>query len=54
MGDTRSSHSMSVQDEMVTPQIDAWASAPISSPRAMSLQSIDQGGVEVIMVSHIF
>ena len=56
MGDARSSHSMSVQDEIVTPKIDAWASAHISHPQSYKLpiSRLKRGGVEVIVASHIF
>ena len=42
VGDARSSHSISIWDEIVIPKIDAWASAPFHTPRVMSLQSLDQ------------
>ena len=56
MGDARSSHSISVQDEIVTPKFDAWASAPISHPQSyeLAISSLKRGGVEVIVAGHIF
>ena len=42
MADTRCSHGICLEDEMNAPEIDAWASAPISHPQIMSLQSLAQ------------
>ena len=55
LGTTRSSHSISVEDEMVTQKIDAWASPPISHPRSyeLAISSMKRAGVEVIMAGHI-
>ena len=47
-GDARSSHGISVEDEAVTPKIDAWASTPISCPQSyeLAISSMKRGGVE--------
>ena len=41
-GDARSSHGISVKGEAVAQKIDAWDSTPISHPRVMSLQSLEE------------
>ena len=47
VGDARSSHGISVQDNIATPKTDAWASIPISPPRIMNLQSVNQREVKL-------
>ena len=56
MGDTRSSLSISVQDKIVTPIIDAQARSPILCPPnyQLAISRPKRGGVEVIMASCIF
>ena len=56
MGDARSSQGISVQGEISTPEINAQASAPISHPQSyeLAISRLKRGGVEVIMVGHIF
>ena len=50
------SHNISVQDEKITPKIDAQSSTPVSHPQSYELAicRMKRGGVEVIMVGHIF
>ena len=56
MGDARSSPSISVQEEIVTPKIIAQACAPLSCPQSyeLTIPRPKRGWVEVIMASHIF
>ena len=55
MGDSRSSYSISVEDEMIIPKINAWASAPISHPQSyeLSISSMKRGRMEAIMAGCI-
>ena len=48
MGTPGSSHGISVEDEVVTPKIDVWASTPISHPQSfeLAISSMKRGGVE--------
>ena len=52
-GNARSFHSICVQDGMVIPKINAWASAPVSYPPCFELATsrMKRGGVEEIVVS---
>ena len=47
-GDARSSHSISVEDEVVTPKVNVWASTPISCPQSyeLAISSMKRGVVE--------
>ena len=49
-------HSICIQERMVTPKIDAWASTTISHPLlcGLAVSRMKRDGVEVIMTSHIF
>ena len=49
-------HGISVHDEKVTPNINAWASIPISCPQSYELAifRMKRGGVDVIIAGHIF
>ena len=54
-GGARRSHGISVEGEMVTKKIDAWASAPISCPQCyeLAISRMKRSGVEFIVASHI-
>ena len=56
MGDSRNSHSISVQDKIVTPKINVQDSAPISHPQGyeLAISRLKTGWAEVIVASHIF
>ena len=56
MGDARSSHGISVWDEIGTPKINAWASTPISCPKnyELAISRPKRGGVKVIVARYIF
>ena len=47
-GDARISHDISVEDEVVTPKINAWAGTPILCPQSyeLAISSTKTGGVE--------
>ena len=55
-GECQEFHGIYIQDEVVAPKIDAWASASISHPPCFEVANSrpKRGGVEVITVSHIF
>ena len=41
-GECQEFHGICIEDEVVTPKIDAWASTPIPYPHVVSLQSLEQ------------
>ena len=55
-GECQEFHGICIQDEVVTPKIDAWTSTPVPHPPfcELAISRIKRGGFEVIMASHIF
>ena len=48
--DARSSHSINVEGEVVTPKINVWASSPVSCPQSyeLAISRMKRGGVELL------
>ena len=56
IGNARHFLGISVQDGMMIPEIDAWASVPISNGRCfeLAISRLKRGEIEEIIVSCIF
>ena len=48
-------HGICIQDRIVTPKIEVWASAPISHPLfcGLAVSRMKRGGIEKVMVNHV-
>ena len=56
VGECQVFHGICIQDGIITPKIDAWASTPISHPLCceLAVSRMKRGGIEEVMVSHVF